>query len=32
MRIALYGIGGLYNYGCEAIVRGTVSILSLIHI
>ena len=23
-RIALYGIGGLYNYGCEAIVRGTV--------
>ena len=27
MRIALYGIGGLYNYGCEAIVRGTVSII-----
>lgn len=24
MRIAIYGIGGLYNYGCEAIVRGTV--------
>ena len=23
-RIAIYGIGGLYNYGCEAIVRGTV--------
>ena len=23
----LYGIGGLYNYGCEAIVRGTVFIL-----
>ena len=23
MRIALYGIAGLYNYGCEAIVRGT---------
>lgn len=24
-KIALYGIGGLYNYGCEAIVRGTVA-------
>ncbi len=23
-RIAIYGIGGLFNYGCEAIVRGTV--------
>ena len=23
MKIGLYGIGGLYNYGCEAIVRGT---------
>ena len=23
----LYGIGGLYNYGCEAIVRGTTKIL-----
>lgn len=23
----LYGIGGLYNYGCEAIVRGTVALL-----
>jgi colanic acid/amylovoran biosynthesis protein len=23
----LYGIGGLYNYGCEAVVRGTLSIL-----
>lgn len=27
MTIALYGIGGLYNYGCEAIVRGTTKIL-----
>lgn len=25
--IGLYGIGGLYNYGCEAIVRGTTEIL-----
>jgi len=25
--IGLYGIGGLYNYGCEAIVRGTTAIL-----
>lgn len=25
--IGLYGISGLYNYGCEAIVRGTVHIL-----
>ena len=23
----LYGIHGLYNYGCEAIVRGTMAIL-----
>lgn len=22
--ISIYGIGGIYNYGCEAIVRGTV--------
>lgn len=22
MRIVLYGINGLYNYGCEAMVRG----------
>lgn len=27
MKIALYGIGGVYNYGCEAIVRGTEEIL-----
>ena len=25
--IGLYGIDGVYNYGCEAIVRGTESIL-----
>lgn len=25
--VLLIGIGGVYNYGCEAIVRGTVSIL-----
>lgn len=26
-RIGLYGIGGLYNYGCEAIIRGTVRLI-----
>ncbi len=26
-RFFLHGIGGVYNYGCEAIVRGTVQIL-----
>jgi polysaccharide pyruvyl transferase WcaK-like protein len=26
--IALYGINGVYNYGCEAIVRGTEIILN----
>lgn len=26
-RFILEGIGGVYNYGCEAIVRGTVKIL-----
>jgi len=25
--IGLYGIGGVYNYGCEAIIRGTEIIL-----
>lgn len=25
--VLLVGIGGVYNYGCEAIVRGTVNIL-----
>lgn len=27
LTIGLYGIGGTYNYGCEAIVRGTEIIL-----
>ena len=27
MRILLVGIGGVFNYGCEAIVRGTVAML-----
>lgn len=26
-RIGLYGVGGLYNYGCEAIVRGTTKLI-----
>lgn len=26
-RIGLYGVGGLYNYGCEAIVRGTTELV-----
>jgi len=26
-KILLIGIGGVYNYGCEAIVRGTVNLL-----
>lgn len=26
-KVLLYGIGGTYNYGCEAIVRGTVALL-----
>lgn len=26
-RVLLIGIGGVYNYGCEAIVRGTTAIL-----
>lgn len=29
-RIGLYGIGGLYNYGCEAIVRGTASLIQYV--
>lgn len=28
LRVALYGIHGLYNYGCEAIVRGAYQFLS----
>ena len=31
MKIGLYGIYGLYNYGCEAIVRGTYCILKKIN-
>ena len=30
MIYSLYGIGGLYNYGCEAIIRGTVEQLKKI--
>ena len=30
MRVLLKGIGGVYNYGCEAIVRGTVNMLRMI--
>ena len=30
-RIAIYGIGGLYNYGCEAIVRGTVEYIKNVY-
>ena len=26
-RIGLYGIGGVYNFGCEAIVRGAVDLI-----
>ena len=29
--VLLIGIGGVYNYGCEAIVRGTVNILKSIN-
>lgn len=28
--VLLIGIGGVYNYGCEAIIRGTVNILHII--
>ena len=27
MRIGLFGIGGVYNFGCEAIVRGAVHLI-----
>jgi len=27
LNIGLFGIDGLYNYGCEAIIRGTVEII-----
>lgn len=30
-RIAIYGIGGLYNFGCEAIVRGTVEYIHQVY-
>lgn len=30
-RIGLYGIGGVYNFGCEAIVRGAVSSIRKIY-
>lgn len=30
-KISIYGIGGLYNYGCEAIVRGTVDFIKLLY-
>ena len=29
--IAIYGIGGLYNFGCEAILRGTVEYIRNIY-
>jgi len=29
--VGLYGIGGTYNYGCEAIIRGTEKILKNIY-
>lgn len=31
MRIGLYGIGGVYNFGCEAIVRGTYQLIKKIN-
>ena len=27
MKIGLYGIYGVYNFGCEAIVRGAVKLI-----
>ncbi|SFW63990.1 Polysaccharide pyruvyl transferase family protein WcaK [Sinomicrobium oceani] len=30
MKVLLYGIWGVYNYGCEAIVRGTVNNLKTV--
>lgn len=29
MRVGLIGIGGVYNFGCEAIVRGTTKFLKM---
>lgn len=31
MRIGIYGIGGLYNFGCEAIIRGSVEFIRSIY-
>lgn len=31
IRIALYGIQGVYNFGCEAIVRGAYSFVKLLY-
>lgn len=31
MNVLLYGIGGVFNFGCEAIIRGTVSKLRIIY-
>lgn len=31
INIGLYGILGIYNYGCEAIVRGTVDVVRTIY-
>ena len=31
IRIGLYGIGGVYNFGCEAIVRGAVRFIRRIY-
>ena len=28
MRVGLYGIGGVYNFGCEAIVRGATKLFT----
>lgn len=30
MRICLFGIGGVYNYGCEAIVRGSTAFIKML--
>lgn len=32
VRVGLYGIGGVYNLGCEAIVRGTYFLNKKIHV
>lgn len=31
MKIGLYGIGGVYNFGCEAIVRGAYQLLNKLY-